>query len=85
MKYIHNLRHTYYTRCIEAGINPIVVTNLLDQSDVEIIYNVYTDIQEKFKIEELYKINQSFMNKNYIENHMHKLAKIAYILRCKLS
>lgn len=69
----HSLRHTYCTRCIEAGLEPIVVANLLGQSDVEMVYNVYTDVQEKFKTEELNKINQYYMNKNFIENDMPRL------------
>lgn len=58
----HSLRHTYCTRCIEAGADPMVVATLLGQSDVSMVYGVYTDIQEKFKTEELIKINKYYMN-----------------------
>ncbi len=64
----HSLRHTYCTRCIEAGIDPMVVASLLGQSDIDMVYNVYTDIQEKFKTNELAKINKYYLTNNLISN-----------------
>ena len=64
----HSLRHTYCTRCIEVGINPMVVSSLLGQSDIDMVYNVYTDMQEKFKANELAKINKYYLSSNLISN-----------------
>lgn len=63
--FMHSLRHTYCTKCIEAGVDSIIIANLLGQLDVEMLYNVCIDMQEKFKTGEL--------NKNFIENDMPKL------------
>lgn len=66
----HSLRHTYCTRCIEAGADPMVVATLLGQSDVSMVYGVYTDIQEKFKNEELIKINKYYMNQKLFSDNI---------------
>lgn len=66
----HSLRHTYCTRCIEAGIDPMVVASFLGQSDIEMVYGVYTDIQEKFKTNELSKINKYYMNANIMQDNL---------------
>lgn len=62
----HALRHTYCTRCIEAGADPMVVASLLGQSDIEMVYGVYTDIQEKFKTDELTKVNNYYINNHFM-------------------
>lgn len=66
----HSLRHTYCTRCIEAGIEPMVIASFLGQSDIEMVYGVYTDIQERFRTNELTKINKYYMNENLIPNNI---------------
>lgn len=45
----HMLRHTYATRCIEAGVPAPVLQKLLGHKDISITLNTYTTIFNKFK------------------------------------
>lgn len=45
----HMLRHTYATRCIEAGIPAPVLQKLLGHRDITVTINTYTTIFNKFK------------------------------------
>lgn len=45
----HMLRHTYATRCIEAGIPAPVLQKLLGHKDISVTINTYTTIFNKFK------------------------------------
>ena len=40
----HALRHTFATRCIEAGVPPVVLKSWLGHSDIHITLDTYTDI-----------------------------------------
>jgi len=54
----HALRHTYATRCIESGIDPKVVSELLGHSSVTITLNRYvhpTMEMKKRSVERLFK------------------------------
>jgi len=53
----HMLRHTYATRCIEAGISPVVLQRLLGHKDIETTLNTYTSVFNAFKEEEIEKVN----------------------------
>ena len=58
----HMLRHTYATRCIEAGVPAEVLQKLLGHKNITITINTYTTIFDKFK--------QDALNNyiNYINN-----------------
>ena len=56
----HMLRHTFATRCIESGMNALVLSKLLGHKKIEITLNVYTSVFNKFTIEEVDKINSIF-------------------------
>ncbi|MCI9015776.1 MAG: site-specific integrase [Clostridia bacterium] len=58
----HMLRHTYATRCIEAGIPAPVLQKLLGHKDITVTINTYTTIFNKFKEDSL---NHYI---NYIQN-----------------
>lgn len=45
----HMLRHTYATRCIEAGIPAPVLQKLLGHKDISVTINTYTTIFNKFE------------------------------------
>lgn len=45
----HMLRHTYATRCIEAGVPAEVLQKLLGHKNISITINTYTTIFNKFK------------------------------------
>ena len=45
----HMLRHTFATRCMEAGVRPEVLMKWLGHTDIKITINRYCDIQSKFR------------------------------------
>lgn len=59
----HCLRHTYGTRCIEAGMTAVVLQRLMGHKDVTVTLNTYTSVFNKFKEYELEKVN------NYLTNN----------------
>lgn len=75
----HNLRHTYGTRCIEAGMAPVVVQRLMGHKDISVPLNTYTSVFDKFKESEIDKVNQYYMNENLIAN-LHNVSKELQLL-----
>lgn len=63
----HRLRHTYGTRCIEAGILPVVTQRLMGHKNISVTLNTYTSIFNRFKLEELDKVNKYYMNNSIIQ------------------
>ncbi len=70
----HSLRHTYGTRCIEAGMRAVALQRLMGHSDVSITLNTYTSVFNKYKEAELEKVNNYYMN-NEIVSAENLLAK----------
>ena len=61
----HCLRHTYGTRCIEAGMTAVVLQRLMGHKDVSVTLNTYTSVFNKFKEDELEKVN-NYLNNNQL-------------------
>ena len=40
----HSLRHTFATRCIEAGITPVVLKTWLGHTDIHVTLDTYSDV-----------------------------------------
>ena len=57
----HSLRHTFGTRCIESGIAPVVVQRLMGHNDISVTLNTYTSVLNKFKNDELQKLNDYYL------------------------
>ena len=64
----HSLRHTYGTRCIEAGMRAVAVQRLMGHQDVSVTLNTYTSIFNKYKEQELEKVNEYYLNNDFFED-----------------
>lgn len=60
----HSLRHTFGTRCIEAGMAPVVVQRLMGHNDIRVTLNTYTSVLQRFKEDELKKLTNYYQNQN---------------------
>ena len=58
----HTLRHTYGTRCIESGMRAVALQRLMGHTDINITLNTYTTVFNKYKEEELKKVNEYYLN-----------------------
>lgn len=70
----HSLRHTYATRSIEAGVTPVVLQKLMGHTDISITLNTYTSVFDKYKNNELEKVNSYYIEQNLIPNEKQKIS-----------
>lgn len=61
---LHDLRHTFATRCLEAGVNMKTVQTWLGHSDFETTANTYSHAQKDFQKEQAVRLN-SFFDDNF--------------------
>lgn len=57
---LHDLRHTFATRCIENGISMKVIQRWLGHASFKTTADIYAEVQDRFKLEESAKINAFF-------------------------
>ena len=62
----HSLRHTYGTRCVEAGMRAVALQRLMGHTDVSITLNTYTSVFNKYKEAELEKVNNYYINNDIV-------------------
>lgn len=65
----HSLRHSYGTRRVESCMAPVVVQRLMGHTDITVTLNTYTSVFDKFKENEIDKVNRYYMNENLISNN----------------
>lgn len=53
---MHSLRHTFATRCVEAGIKPKTLQVILGHSNIQTTMNIYVHVMEEEKTEEIHKL-----------------------------
>ena len=53
---MHTLRHTFATRCIEAGMNPKTLQVLMGHSSINITMNLYVHVTDDEKAKEIKKL-----------------------------
>ena len=56
---MHVLRHTFATRCIEAGMRPKTLQMILGHSDIGITMNLYVHVTDNEKLKELQNVESS--------------------------
>lgn len=62
----HMLRHTYATRCIEAGIQAVVLKKLLGHGDISTTLNTYVDVFDKYEKKNNIIIEDYFKNNLFL-------------------
>lgn len=60
----HTFRHTFATRCIEAGILPKTLQKYLGHATLQMTMDLYVHITEEFKMEELEKLDHVSSKEN---------------------
>ena len=61
-------KHTYNTPCIKSGMRAVALQRLMRHTDITITLNTYTSIFNKYKLEEIEKVNDYFINNNILNN-----------------
>jgi len=60
----NSLRHTFTTRCIEAGIPPVVLKTWLGHTDIHITLDTYTDVFDSMDKDAIDKLDEYLENEN---------------------
>ena len=69
----HSLRHTYGTRCVEAGMRAVALQRLMGHKDISVTLNTYTSVFNRYKESELEKVNDYYIEHNFFNNELKQL------------
>lgn len=58
---MHALRHTFATRCIEAGMKPKTLQTILGHSNISVTMNLYVHTTEEEKIKEMQSVQLALL------------------------
>lgn len=58
---MHALRHTFATRCIEAGMRPKTLQVLLGHSSVDFTMNLYVHVTPEQKEKEVLRVEKNIL------------------------
>ena len=56
----HNLRHTFTTRMVEAGVNVKVIQDTLGHKDIQTTLNIYADVTKELRKSEFEGLDEYF-------------------------
>ena len=59
---MHTLRHTFATRCIEAGMRPKTLQQILGHSSINITMNLYVHVTDEENTKEMLKFEEYSIN-----------------------
>ena len=62
----HSLRHTFATRCIEAGITPVVLKTWLGHTDIHVTLDTYSDVFDRLNHKSISQF-EGYMTNQYNE------------------
>ena len=57
----------------KVGMAPVVVQRLMGHKDIRVTLNTYTSVFDKFKENEIDKVNQYYMNEHLMDNQTKEL------------
>lgn len=64
----HSLRHTYATRCIESGMQAIVLSKLLGHSDIRVTLNTYVKVFNEYQTKIAKEVENYYKDINLLQN-----------------
>jgi len=53
----HTFRHTFATRCLEAGVEMKVLQNILGHATLQMTVDLYAHVLDEFKLQEFHKLD----------------------------
>ena len=63
----HNLRHTFTTRMVEAGVNVKVIHDALGHKSIQTTLNIYADVTKELRQSEFEGLDKYFKNGMKVE------------------
>ena len=72
----HTFRHTFATRCLEAGVKPKTIQSYLGHATLEMTMNLYVHTMENIKQEEIELLEQNIntLDSGYVDKVLQKAA-----------